>query len=280
MSSHDSRLQMIASAAAIGIAVAVWVAPAKLCAADLGPSLFSNQPSTQIQPVEFGTGWYIRGDLAYARNSLPPLSSGLSQSLSSATTSGYSADLGFGYKFTNWFRADFIGEYRDPITSAGTGTGATCITALYGTPPTSQTTDTCTPHYASSVRRWDFLGNGYFDIGTWSGFTPYVGAGAGFSLTTTASSTNWYMSNGVAYHVTTDGFYFNWDQSSSTLRYQFAWALMAGVSYAVTPQFLIDLGYRYINLGTLPGIANSSGQVVTMPMNAQEIRIGLRYMID
>ena len=97
MSSYDSRLQMIASAAAIGIAVAVWVAPAKLCAADLGPSLFSNQPSTQIQPVEFGTGWYIRGDLAYARDSLPP-PSGLSQSLSSATTSGLQCrPIGFGW---------------------------------------------------------------------------------------------------------------------------------------------------------------------------------------
>ncbi len=282
MSSHKSRLRMIANAAAIATAISVWALPAKLKAADLGPDFFIGSPPAQTQPVEFGTGWYIRGDLSYARDSLPPLSADLSQYLSAAATYGFNADLGFGYKFNNWFRTDVTGEFRQPITIAGTGAGKTCTTQLttINNIPTPTATDTCTPHYASSVRIWDFLANGYFDIGTWYGFTPYVGAGAGFSVTRTDATVNWYMSNGVPYQVTTDGFYFNWDTSTSAIRYQLAWALMAGVSYAVTPQFLIDLGYRYVNLGTLPGVADSSGQIVTKSLNAQEIRIGLRYLID
>ena len=93
------------------------------------------------------------------------------------------------------------------------------------------------------------------------------------------------MSNGVAYHVTTDGFYFNWDQSSSTLRYQFAWALMAGVSYAVTPHFLIDsaiaisilapffLGIAFVLAERGTGLSDAANR-------SEEIRVGLRYMID
>jgi opacity protein-like surface antigen len=280
MSSHDSRQRAIARAAAVGLAIGVSAAPATLEAADLD-SMFVNPP-TQVQPVEFGTGWYIRGDLGYANDSLPPLSSDLSQYLSSARTSSLIAGLGFGYKFTNWLRSDLTLDYRKTISAAGQGASKQCTTGLYGSPPIDSETvyDDCTPYYASSIRRWDLMANLYADIGTWYGITPYIGGGVGLSLTRATSSSHWYMSNGNPYHVTTDGFYFNWDTYNSDLRYQFAWALMAGVSYPLMDHLLIDVGYRYINLGTLPSIADQSGQIVNKSMNAHELRVGLRYMID
>ncbi len=88
------------------------------------------------------------------------------------------------------------------------------------------------------------------------------------------------MSNGLPYHVTTDGFYFNWDRSIDLIRYQFAWALMAGVSYAITPELALDLGYRYINLGTINGIQDATGNSYTKVIDAHEARIGLRYLFD
>jgi opacity protein-like surface antigen len=55
---------------------------------------------------------------------------------------------------------------------------------------------------------------------------------------------------------------------------------MAGVSYPLMDHLLVDIGYRYINLGMLPSIASPSGQVVDKTMDAHEVRVGLRYMID
>jgi opacity protein-like surface antigen len=282
MSSHKSYRRRIAIASVLGATIGGLALPTKLSAADIELPVLRVPPPVQTQRVEFGTGWYIRGDLGYARESLPPISSDLSQYTSSAPTYSFNGDIGVGYKFNNWFRTDVTGEYRAPISASGPGAGKTCITALETVNNVLQTlaTDTCTPQSTASIGRWAFLANGYVDMGTWYGFTPYVGAGGGFSITNEKSSTHWYMSNGLPYQVTTDGFYYDWDVNSGTARYQIAWALMGGVSYAITPHFLLDLGYRYINLGTLPGIANSAGQIVTKPMDAQEIRIGLRYMID
>ena len=73
--------------------------------------------------------------------------------------------------------------------------------------------DTCTSHFNTEIHRWDLLANGYVDIGSWGGFTPYVGAGAGVTWVQTKQSVNWTMSNNLPYQITTDGFYFNLDRS-------------------------------------------------------------------
>jgi opacity protein-like surface antigen len=266
---------------ALVVAAALAASAGRLDAADLG-SLFSDAPQTNIPPVEFGTGWYLRGDAAFADDSIPSLSPDLSQFLSNARQATVNLDLGFGYKFNSWLRADATVDWWKPNTASGIGAQAQCITQLTGTPPIPADTvyDNCTPHYSSSVQRWDLLGNVYADIGTWYGITPYIGGGAGLSLMHVSSAVNWYMSNGLPYQVTTDGFYFNWDSSQSITRYQFAWAAMAGFSYAITPNILLDVGYRYINLGNLSSLPGPSGTIVTKTMDAHELRLGVRYMID
>lgn len=268
-------LAMVAGAAVAG-------SPARLEAADLLSTLFSGDSQQAEQPVEFGTGWYLRGDAAFADDSIPSLTPDLTQFLSSARQATVNLDLGFGYKVNSWLRTDATVDWWKPIVGWGTGTPATCVTQLttIANIPTPTATDDCTPHYNSSVQRFDLLGNLYADLGTWYGITPYIGGGAGLSLTHVSSTVNWYMSNGLPYHVTTDGFYFNWDSSQSITRYQFAWAAMAGLSYAVTPNILIDLGYRYIDLGKLSSLPGPNGTVVTKTMDAHELRLGIRYMID
>ncbi len=268
-------------ALAVAAALAASAASAQVEAADLG-SLFSDGSPPPLQPVEFGTGWYIRGDVAYANDSLPNVSPDLSQFVSSSRQTALNADLGFGYKFNNWLRSDLVVDYWRPIDANGTAAGQQCVTQVttINNIPTDTAFDTCTPHYSSSIQTWDSLANLYADIGTWYGFTPYIGAGAGVSRTQVSSSVHWFMSNGLPYQVSTDGFYFDWDRSESTLRYQFAWALMAGFSYAFTPQVMVDLGYRYINLGTITGIADPSGDSFSKTIDAHEVRLGMRYLID
>jgi opacity protein-like surface antigen len=68
-------------------------------------------------------------------------------------------------------------------------------------------------------------------------------------------------------------------------KFDFAWAVMAGLSYSVTPNMKVELGYRYLDMGS----AQSGGiQCYNTPSCIQEtqrfqlashdIRIGLRYM--
>ncbi len=55
---------------------------------------------------------------------------------------------------------------------------------------------------------------------------------------------------------------------------------MAGVSYAITPELALDVGYRYINLGTISGVQDATGNTYTKVVDAQEVRLGLRYLFD
>lgn len=87
--------------------------------------------------------------------------------------------------------------------------------------------------------------NAYIDLGTWYGVTPYVGAGIGASYN--------YLDIGPG-----EG---DWN---------FAWAAMAGAAYHLSPNLSVDLGYRYVDLGT----------VNALDVTAHEFRVGFRYLID
>jgi opacity protein-like surface antigen len=88
------------------------------------------------------------------------------------------------------------------------------------------------------------------------------------------------MSNNLPYQVTTDGFYFNLDRSLGQMNYQFAWAVMAGVAIAMTEQAQLDVGYRFLDLGNVSGISSVTGASVTQRVFVNELRAGVRYMLD
>ena len=85
--------------------------------------------------------------------------------------------------------------------------------------------------------------NGYVDLGTWSGITPYVGAGVGFAYNKLFgfTDTGYAYSDGV--QSPTGGY------SDDGGKWNFAWGLMAGLSFDVTQNLKLDLGYRYLDYG-------------------------------
>jgi opacity protein-like surface antigen len=180
-------------------------------------------------------------------------------------------------------------DYRSPVQSAGIGAARSCQIVLpdvvTGLPtPTDQT---CFGHFNTQIHRWDLLANAYIDIGTWQGFTPYVGAGAGVSWARIWQSVNWTLSNGLACQANcgfpaSGGafFYTDWDRNQSSMTYRFAWALMAGVAVAVADHVQLDVGYRFLDLGSVSGISSVTGTPITQNVRVNEVRGGLRYMID
>jgi opacity protein-like surface antigen len=233
--------------------------------------------------VEFASNWYVRGDLAYAAETFPKIAPDSTFGSSPSVLNTYSVGAGMGYKVNDWFRTDLILDYRSKVQAAATGPSITCITGLT-TNALGQVIisaqDTCTSHLDTEIHRWDLLANGYVDLGTWDGFTPYLGAGAGVTWARVWQSDTWTMSNGLPYQVSTDGFFFDLDRRQTRMHYQFAWAVMAGVAIAMTDHAQLDVGYRFLDLGTISSFSNVTGMPASQRGLVNEMRAGVRYMID
>ena len=240
--------------------------------------------------VEFGTGWYVRGDLAAVTlpkvqtqgvtfDTTNPAAIPLAPTLTFGhdTDVGYTASLGAGYSFNRWFRSDVIFDFHEPVRSAYDGNALTCPGSFNAAGQIQQ--EGCQPHYGGSLKTYDVLVNGYVDLGTWYNLTPYVGAGVGLGFGYYSSSVKFTQSDGTSYNISptdpTTGttYHEDFDKIASGNFFNLAFALTAGLSFDVYPHTKIDVNYRYLNLGRIPG---SSGAT----LYEHEARAGLRYMID
>lgn len=238
-------------------------------AADLiEPPVVEAAPPAYEPAPEFG-GWYIRGDLDYHWSSLrgseyitygvdgfgnpaPGTSSFDSASLDGAMSLG----AGVGYQINRYLRADLTADYWFSSDFRGSTSGV-----CGGLP--------CVSSDESSYSTWLLLANAYADLGTYHGFTPYVGAGIG------GAYVQW-----DDLHNTIDGDTTTHDGSSN---WRFAWALMAGTSYCLTDKLKLDVGYRYtrVNGGRMfelaPTTGPGAGPGFDDGFNVHEARAGLRY---
>ncbi len=121
----------------------------------------------------------------------------------------------------------------------------------------------------TSLRTYTLMVNAYKDFGNFGGFIPYVGAGIG-----------------AAYHQLDDISFTGNPQLTNRIRgnndLAFAWALMAGVGYQISDKAILDVGYRYIDLGKIASQRSDSAGFVNPAVNiddltAHEIKVGLRY---
>jgi len=110
------------------------------------------------------------------------------------------------------------------------------------------------PQYTGKIDAFSILANAYFDLGKWMGLTPYVGGGVGATSLRSAMA------------------------GSSAVEWNPSFAAMTGVSYQFTPTWVLDVGYRYLYLGTVGsgGIASTTWRHV----ETHEFRVGGRFMFD
>jgi opacity protein-like surface antigen len=217
---------------------------------------------------QFG-GWYLRGDIGMTNQRTKGLdyfdfanAPGFGWLDKGAFDSGMMVGLGVGYKFNDWFRMDFTGEYR----------GKTGFYALdhYDAGGVQRTNE-----YTGVKSEWLFLGNAYVDLGTWWCVTPFVGVGIGFANIKIDHfrDTNVIASGG------------GWAPSGSTTN--FAWALHAGLAYQATKNFTVEFAYRYLNLGdgetgTFYNLSGTTrNQVVTFnDITSHDFKLGLRWALS
>jgi opacity protein-like surface antigen len=229
-------------------------------AADLPPML-------PPPPMEYG-GWYLRGDLGMTNQQVGSLYNVLFDTAVNLTVvdknfeAGMLFGLGIGYRHNNWFRWDITGEYRGE-------TGFHGMDTYGGTPPTA------TNIYTGKKSEWLLMWNVYADLGTWKNITPFVGAGVGASRVTIHSFRD-------IDPITPSAAY-----ADSASKWNFAWALHAGLAYDVTPNFTIELAYRYLHLGdgvTGDIIAFDGTNAIVNPMHfrditSHDIKFGVRWAL-
>jgi opacity protein-like surface antigen len=229
------------------------LAATAVLAASCANALAADYPMPQMQqaPVmvqEFTSGWYLRGDVGYRLNdySEATAESGPDITASSLQDNSYVFGGGFGYK-NGWFRADVTADWATRLEFNGN----TTIPSAYQTKIDAVTA----------------LFNMYVDLGTWSGFTPYVGGGIGVS---------WLKTSDTLFKEFPDPA--NLPEKET---WNLAWAATGGVAYYLTPMLLLDVNYRYLHLGNARTYQDEFENFVTVKgMNAHEIRIGLRYNIN
>ena len=229
--------------------------------------------------VEWGSGWYLRGDIGLADDKRDPMMRMPGKlSSTSATSAGVSGDLGFGYQFGEMFRADLTAGIRRPLQQDLRSNHA----CLVGIGPPS-VFDACTAGARVSVSRLPIMANAYVDLGTFGGLRPYIGAGVGAAIVTARYNRHEVFSDGVntygfAYTDPATGRAVNLSNefAGKSTRVNFAYALMAGVSYDIMDGFAVDVGYRYMNMGKV----NIPGATTGARLASHEARIGLRYRID
>ena len=300
-------------------------------AADLlgtAPPLDLPAPSSPLI-FEFGSNWYVRGDLgitfdnapsvSFASISIPPpgfFGSPLpAYSGRNIHTTDFTGGAGVGYRFNNYLRFDATWDYRNGPGGSSNST-VVCPYALTGltsqAPPNPllgylyNTTNTCVGSASINQHNNTFLGNAYVDLGTYYGFTPYLGGGLGFNINTMSGTLNFNeTANGQPYaaNLTPTGAYpqlwinqfgtainpqpniaftqQNWNRSISSTTYTVAWALSAGLGFHLTPSATLDIGYRYLNSGAITNLINpQTGMTIKQNNWSQQIRVGLRYAIQ
>lgn len=236
-------------AAALGASLLM---PACAFAADL-----AEQPYVEPLPVATG-GWYLRGDIGYKFYNSPNIAfvtpTYTDPWNNTSLDNTWMLGAGVGYKFNDYFRADATVDYEFNAGAYGEGYCGGCGGLGYSI----ETAD---------ISAWTMLLNGYIDLGTYAGITPYVGAGIGTS----------YLETSNISYINPNGVTGTWNGAG---QWNFAWALMAGASYAITPNTALDLSYRYLNLGdAVSGYipAGGGGTIQYNNVDANEIRLGLRY---
>ncbi|MGY2048706.1 outer membrane protein [Methylobacterium sp. JK268] len=249
-------------------AALLGVAPA--AAADLLPPP-PPLPAPPEPPVAIGSGWYLRGDFTASDfyhpgdDTLPGTPGAKLEHLRLSNTTGGGG--GIGYRFTSFLRADVTVDAR---TSSRFHDYSSRTHFVEGFNEEGGKLDLLTG-----------LVNVYADLGTWWGFTPYVGAGVGVAekrfnggwtqttcLTVTCGDTQPIYAIGPqtrdlrANHTTT------------TL----AWAAMAGIAYDFGNGLSLDASYRYLDVGKARSGVDAYGQNTRLKdITANEVRVGLRW---
>jgi opacity protein-like surface antigen len=238
-------------------------------------------------PVEDFGGWYLRGDIGFSNQSVnnirksDPIAYSQISSLTETTSfdTGGIFDVGAGYRFNNWFRADVTAQYRGNANFKGSDV---FTASAFGLAYNGQ------DNYSASKSELLFLANAYVDLGTWWCITPFIGAGVGTSRVTISNFTDSGVTN-----IHTNPLYVggppvaSFASAASGSQWNFAWAAHAGLAYQISPSVTLELAYSYVDLGSgTTGVIsdftgfNAHNVFKFNDITSHDLKLGVRWDID
>ena len=136
--------------------------------------------------------------------------------------------------------------------------------------------------YHATKNEWVVLANAYVDLGTWWCITPFIGAGVGGARV----SINNFTDQGIANHGggALPGLAFG----DNVSKWNLAWALHAGLAYKVSPNFTVELAYRYLDMGdgltgdlrTFDGTNNINNPMTFKNITSHDLKLGVRWNLE
>lgn len=222
--------------------------------------------------------FYLRGDLGYSGWADEGNPSFDVFNPATGTTNGHAFDatrfgnplsgsLGVGYQISDMVRTDVTVDYFEGRFDADSFTAEPCAGAL---PPTGCRYETTARFSALGI-----MANGYVDLGTLAGFTPYLGAGLGVTHLRWNDISQAECAALPAGCVGAESRTSPGGESS----WRFTYALMAGASYDLTDRLKFDVGYRYSQIGKGDMFGGSTFQAKDDGLSRHEIRAGLRLSL-
>ncbi len=295
-------------------AIALAAATAFVCSAITTGQAADDLYDPGVTEVEFGTGWYIRGDIGFTghevlRNTEQAGNAPIAPVVETTDTNNvFSVGVGFGRRLTSNLRADIgYGYLADSETSmqqtVTSNFRAPCANAFalvtvidqngnaFQQTVGGQTIENCVEAAQTSYFLQSLSANGYYDFDTsLAGFRPFVGLGAGLIRAQyTSTSNDVTCSPGPEERCNpTDGSptplfgevvtqQFGRNNGTS---YHLAGSVSAGLSYAITDTLFFDTTYQYTHMFDDPLWGGSDGiEAANIPTDFHTLKFGIRMEI-
>lgn len=254
------------------------------------------EPPVMVAPPA-ASGWYIRGDIGYNFknktdgnwafwNQFDPPYRGIDDTLKYddfKLKGGASYGVGVGYRFNEMFRTDATLDFF----RAGIKGRTDCPSYVKSAKGLNLIEDNCHYEDSSTANIWTAMANAYVDLPKVGILTPYLGAGLGAAY---VKYDNWNTRQ-VCTEINCD----YQSEKGGLDSWRFAMGLMAGVSYDLTDQLKLDVGYRYLRInggkaygydaadrstnpfGNSVGPGATGTQARDNGFNIHTVRAGLRY---
>ena len=238
----------------IAVLAGLWAAACATGAAAADPNEALLPPAPVVEDTT--ETWYLRGDVGAVHFRRPEADFAAAFSAGGLVREGIDETAvlgaGIGYRVSPDLRLEAALDHRFAARFKGLGPGLQ-DRALF----------------QSST----LMLNGYVDLGSVMGVTPYLGAGIGVAHNVLSGYARGFTDPATGLT--------SWTRLAGDNSYSLAWALMAGVGYEVLPGLTVDLGYRYVALGDLKTRRYGTGAGADVSsIGAHEVRMGVRYALD
>ena len=136
-----------------------------------------------------------------------------------------------------------------------------------------------TDTYHATKNEWVVLANAYVDLGTWWCITPFIGAGVGGARVAINGFTDQGICTAAGPRMAGLAF------GDNVSKWNFAWAAHAGLAYKVTPNFTVELAYRYLDHGrwsdgrppAFDGTNDINNPMTFKHITSHDLKLGVRW---